>query len=258
MTSDEWSAGYSLAPCPLLPKPRPLLPKPRSLLLFNELCLAVRAFLWQVVEELVVAEVVVAFFIGTYATLAELVGDAFALCRQLAGIDERLDGEEQRCEERQSVEYGRYGAEVAIAPEDETYGDGTHGEDTRAATHGIEHLLLFVDFGRFLLIFVEHLLQRFDVGNLRQQRFDGSPVEEVTFVSQFDAVVLRHDGTVHLHAIDKGDVLHLQVFEGERAVVVECEAEMLSAHRHVDTLLLAVADIFHGLPLLVHNHQMQP
>ena len=133
MTSGLQAILLPLAPCPLLLSTRPLL-------LFNELCLAVRAFLWQVVEELVVAEVVVAFFIGTYATLAELVGDAFALCRQLAGIDERLDSEEQRCEERQSVEDGRYGAEVAIAPEDETYGNGTHGEDGGSAGRHTEDM----------------------------------------------------------------------------------------------------------------------
>ena len=76
-------------------------------------------------------------------------------------------------------------------------------------------------------------------------------------MSQFDAVVLRHDGAVHLHAVDERDVLHLEVFEGECAVVVEREAEMLSAHRLVDTLLLTMADILHGLSLVVQGHEMQ-
>lgn len=217
-----------------------------------------RAFLGEVVVELVIAKEMAALIVGADAVLAELIGDAFALCRQFAGIDERLDSEEERGEEGQSVENGGERAESSVATEDETHGDGAHGENTRAASHGVEHLLSLVEVGYLLVVVLEHLFEGSGVVYFRQQRLDGRPVEEIAFVPHFDAVVLCHACAVHLHAVDEGDVLHLEVFKCERAVVVECEAKVLSANGLVDALLLSVADVLGHLPLVVVSHEMEP
>ena len=226
--------------------------------LFYELRLAVGAFLRQVLVELIVTQIMATFLIWTNTVLAEIIGDAFALGRQFAGIDERLDGEEQRGEQSQTIEDGCDGAETAIATKDETHGYGTHGKDTRAATHGIEHLLLFIDFCRFQLILIEYCFQRLGIGNLWQQGLHRSPIEEITLMTQFDAVILCHDRAVHLRAINESDILHLEVLKSEGAIVVERETEVLPAHRLVDTLLLPVTDILDGLALFVHGHEMEP